>query len=379
MSTALFFCLAWGILTLWVRDRWAVASFQGLALLLAAACLVNAWKAGRTPRWHPLLWPLVAVPGWGLCQLAAGWSVDPWNTSEAVLIWTGHLAVAFVAVQLAGETRRFRVLFAVFGTALAVESMLQCWTAGGRVFWLFDSGYTERVFGPFVYHNKFAQFVELVLPVVLFQALKDRTRAPLWFAAAALLFGGILASASRSGLLMGLLELGLLLAAAYLSGAARGKALVWSGVSLALLAVAGGLLAGWSGMLERVTGLDPRLDLRLPIWKSTLAMIRERPATGFGLGSFPIAYPAYADMDIGLIVNTAHQDWLQWAAEGGVPMLLAMLWFAGMAAPRLLRSLWGAGALVVLVHGLMDYPMHQNPAFASLLIAVLVLAVTSND
>ncbi|QOY86041.1 O-antigen ligase family protein [Paludibaculum fermentans] len=379
MSTALFLCLAWGILTLWVRDRWAVASFQSLALLLAAACLVDAWKAGRQPRWHPLLWPLAAVPCWGLCQLAAGWSVDPWNTSEAVLIWTGHLAVAFVAVQLAGETRRFRLLFAVFGTVLALEAMLQCWTAGGTVFWLFDSGYTERVFGPFVYHNKFAQFVELVLPVVLFQSLKDRNRAPLWFAAAALLFGGILASASRSGLLMGLLELGLLLATAYISGTARGKVLVWSGVSLALLAVAGGLLAGWSGMLERVTGLDPRMDLRLPIWKSTLAMIRERPATGFGLGSFPIAYPAYADMDIGLIVNTAHQDWLQWAAEGGVPMLLAMLWFTGMAAPRLLRSLWGVGALVVLVHGLMDYPMHQNPAFASLLIAVVVLAVTSND
>lgn len=379
MSAALFFCLAWGILTLWVRDRWAVASFQAGILLLAAICILQSWKQGRKPRWHPILWPLAAVPCWALCQLAFGWSVDRWNTSESVLIWTGHFAVAFVAVQLAGETRRFRVLFAVFGTALAVEAMLQCWTAGGRVFWLFDSGYTERVFGPFVYHNKFAQFIELVLPVVLFQALEDRKRALVWFAAAALLFGGILASASRSGLMMGLLELGLLLAAAYVSGAVRGKAVIWSGVSLALLAVAGGLLAGWTGMLERLTGLDPRLDLRLPIWKSTLAMIGERPATGFGLGSFPIVYPAYADMDVGLIVNTAHQDWLQWTAEGGVPMLLAMLGFIGMAASRLLRSIWGTGALVVLLHGVVDYPMHQNPAFASLVIAVVVLAASSSE
>ena len=76
---------------------------------------------------------------------------------------------------------------------------MQCWTAGGRVFWLFDSGYTELVFGPFVYHNKFAQFIELILPIVLFQSMVDRKRALLWFAGAALLFGGILASASRSG------------------------------------------------------------------------------------------------------------------------------------------------------------------------------------
>lgn len=379
MSTALFFCLAWGILTLWVRDRWAVASFQAGVLVLAAICIFQSWKRGQQPRWHPILWPLAAVPCWGLCQLAFGWSVDRWNTSESVLIWTGHFAVAFVAVQLAGETRHFRVLFAVFGTVLAVEAMLQCWTSGGRVFWLFDSGYTERVFGPFVYHNKFAQFMELVLPFVLFQILEDRKRALVWFAAAALLFGGILASASRSGLMMGVLELGLFLAAAFVCGAVRGKAVMWSGVSLTLLAAAGGLLAGWAGMLERLTGLDPRLDLRLPIWNSTLAMIGERPATGFGLGSFASVYPAYAHMDVGLFVNTAHQDWLQWAAEGGFPMLLAMLGFMSMAASRLLRSLWGCGALVVLLHGLVDYPMHQNPAFASLVIAVVVLAATSNE
>ncbi|WP_321473431.1 O-antigen ligase family protein [uncultured Paludibaculum sp.] len=377
MSTALFLCLAWGILTLWVRDRWAVSSFQVGALVLAAISLVRSWKDGKPPRWHPLLWPLAAIPAWGLVQLALGISVDPWNTSEAILIWAGHFAVAFVAVQVAGEARRLRILLAGFGVTLAVESMMQCWTAGGRVFWLFDSGYTERVFGPFVYHNKFAQFVELIMPIVLFQSMVDRKRALLWFTGAALLFGGILASASRSGLLLALLALGLFLAAGFVSGAVRGRAVLWLALGLALLCAGGAVLAGWTGTLERLTGLDPRFDLRVPIWKSTLAMIRERPGVGFGLGSFPIVYPAYAELDVGLTVNTAHQDWLQWVAEGGLPMLLAMLGFTGMAAPRLFRSIWGTGVLAVLLHGLLDYPMHQTPAFASLVIAVATLSATS--
>lgn len=374
MTLAFFLCLAWGVLTLWVRDRWAVATMQTALLLLAGLCLVT----GRR-RWRPVLWPLAAVPVWGLTQLAFGWSADPWNTSESVLYWTGHLAAAFIAAQGVVDPRRFRRLLAGFAVGLTLVSLAQCWTAGGRVFWCFDSGYRDRVFGPFVYHNKFAQFVELALPVVLLEGLADRRRAWLWIAGAALLFGGIVASASRSGLLLGLLELALLLAAACAAGLVGGRAAMWSGASLALLALTGGLLVGWTGALDRLTGMDPRLDLRLPVWQSTLEMIRARPATGFGLGSFPIVYPAYADMDIGLAVNTAHQDWLQWAAEGGLPMLLAMLSFAAMAVPRLWRSLWGVGLVVVLLHGLVDYPMHQTPAFASLVIAVAVLAATSES
>lgn len=373
MTAALFGCLAWGVLTLWVRDRWALAVGQVGLLGLAAVCLLR----GRR-RWPAVLWPLAAVPVWGLCQLGFGWTEDRWMTSEMVLCWTGHLAAAFVAAQAEVDRRWFRRLLAGFGVALALESMAQCWTAGGRVFWWFDSGYADRVFGPFVYHNKFAQFLELVLPVVLLEGFEDRSRAGLWMAGAAVVFGGIVASSSRSGLLMGVVELALVLAAGYAAGLVRGRMAMWSGASLVVLAMAGGLLAGWSGVLERVTGLDPRQDLRLPVWRSTIEMVLRRPWTGFGLGSFAVIYPAFADMDVGLAVNTAHQDWLQWAAEGGLPMLAAMLGFAGLVAPRLWRSLWGVGALVVLLHGMLDYPMHQTPAFASLVIVVAVLAVASD-
>lgn len=39
---------------------------------------------------------------------------------------------------------------------------------------------------------------------------------------------------------------------------------------------------------------------------------------GFGLGNWPRAYPRYAVFDDGNYVNQAHNDWAQWAVEGGV-------------------------------------------------------------
>jgi len=44
--------------------------------------------------------------------------------------------------------------------------------------------------------------------------------------------------------------------------------------------------------------------------QSTIAMAREKPWTGFGLGNFENVYPAYALFDDGAIVNHAHNDWL---------------------------------------------------------------------
>ena len=60
-------------------------------------------------------------------------------------------------------------------------------------------------------------------------------------------------------------------------------------------------------------------------------------------------------------MNQAHNDWVQWTAEGGIPMLLAMLWIAAAAVSPGLRQLWPLGIMAVFLHCLVDYPL-QKPA-----------------
>jgi O-antigen ligase len=99
-------------------------------------------------------------------------------------------------------------------------------------------------------------------------------------------------------------------------------------------------------------------------------MIHERPAMGFGLGTWSTAYPAYAYADDGLFANQAHNDWAQWAAEGGLPFFLFLLSIAVWSVRPAARSLWGVGVVSVFLHCLVDYPI-QRPALGGLFFVLL--------
>jgi hypothetical protein len=76
-------------------------------------------------------------------------------------------------------------------------------------------------------------------------------------------------------------------------------------------------------------------------------------------------YPRYTGLDTGVTVNQAHNDWAQWAAEGGLPFLLVMIFFAGLLCKPAFRSIYGMCVAAVLLHALVDYPMQQRPALAA--------------
>jgi len=108
-------------------------------------------------------------------------------------------------------------------------------------------------------------------------------------------------------------------------------------------------------------------------------MIRDRPWMGFGLGTWSTAYPGYALFDNGLFANQAHNDWAQWAAEGGLPFFFMMLSIAIWSVRAAARSVWGVGIVAVFLHCLVDYPI-QRPALAGLFFVLLgVLAAQEKN
>jgi O-antigen ligase len=146
--------------------------------------------------------------------------------------------------------------------------------------------------------------------------------------------------------------------------------------SLAAVLVLTGVV-GWEPVWKRLQEPHP-YSLRKDLVLSSIAMVRERPLIGFGLGTWPEAYPGFARFDDGTYVNQAHNDWLQWAGEGGLLFLALMLAVAGWSVGPALRSLWGVGILSVWLHALIDYPMQQRPALAAFFFALLgVLAATT--
>ena len=159
--------LVYAILTLWVPESWAWASFQTGLFALAAGWTAVALCRNRKIRGSPLLIPLAGALLWGLRQAVWGNTIYRWASWTSLLIWTTWGAVFFLSLQIFAdpELRRwFLRMSAAFGLLLSVLATVQMYTSGGRIFWLFPSGYTDFVLGPFQNRNQYAAFIELLLP-----------------------------------------------------------------------------------------------------------------------------------------------------------------------------------------------------------------------
>ena len=130
------------------------------------------------------------------------------------------------------------------------------------------------------------------------------------------------------------------------------------------LAAAGVAVVGCQSLLSRFAGTAGDA-LRWDALRASVRMVRDHPWAGSGLGTWPSMYPRYAGFDSGLYMNQAHNDWAQWAAEGGLPFLLLMIFFAGTLMKPAFRSIYGVGIGAFLLHALLDYPMQQRPALAA--------------
>lgn len=364
--------LGFGILSIWAPARWPLGVFQGGVFALGLAWAGRlAWR-GEAPRISFPFLALGAVLLWGLLQLQRGWSVYRFATWDALLTWTTYLAVFWLALELfrsQERRRRFRLALLGFGFALSVASTVFYFTAPGKIFGLFAVEY--RAVGPFLNRDHYSTFVELVLPLALWEALTDPRKAWSRGLMAGALFASVIAGASRAGSILVTLEvlvvLFLGLTPRWRAAGTLRRALAWT----ALCAVVFAAVVGWEVLWSRFQQPDPFAGRR-ELLESSLAMVRERPWTGFGLGTWPAAYPAYAVTDFGLSVfaNHAHNDWAEWAAEGGVPLLLLVLGVAVWSLRQAVRFPWGIGVVSALCHCAVDFPM-QRPALAALVFALM--------
>jgi hypothetical protein len=209
------------------------------------------------------------------------------------------------------------------------------------------------VIGPFVSRNNYACFVELLLPVALVLAFKNERHSSAYFAVAAALVASVIASGSRAGVMIVIAESAL---AFLLRRRAEQNAVGRRWVTFAVLAAAFTLIVGFQNLWTRFShDKDPYL-IRREFVESSIAMVRAQPLHGFGLGTWPSAYRPFAIIDTGAVANHAHNEWVQWAAEGGLPACALMLAVFVVCLPAAVQSVWGLGIIAVFLHSIVDYP-----------------------
>jgi O-antigen ligase len=146
-------------------------------------------------------------------------------------------------------------------------------------------------------------------------------------------------------------------------------------VGVVLLLAVFTAVVGWGTVWERLRTPDP-FAVRREFSISSMRMIADRPWFGFGLGTWPVAYPAYAIVDTGRFANRAHADWLEWTADGGLPLGIAMATLFLWCLRPALSSVWGIGVLAVFLHATADYPF-SRPALAAWIVVTITLLATA--
>ena len=353
---------AMATLAIWSADPFVEWTYEAGVFILAG------WVAIRKElRFGPILMTAMLLAVWGFGQLAAGATVYRYATLNASLRIAALTATALVAAGVCRQAeapdrmlRRLLYGFAWFGFVLSLVSVVAYYTSSGTILWLFPSPYPD-VWGPFLSRNNFAQFLELALPVALWLACTRHGTLYMCMSASMLACG--LVSASRAGAALLILEAVAVFVLARPPDLRRLIPLFVAGV-MAFSALAGGEV-----LLHRLRDPDPFRDRR-EIFASSLAMIAARPWTGYGLGNFATVYPEFARFDPGAMVEHAHNDWLEWATEGGWPYAAVWMLFGISTLRPALRSIWGIGVLAVFLHALVDYPFARFGVAAWLFILV---------
>jgi O-antigen ligase len=393
-----------GLVAFSVLAHGAVETWSCSILEIGAACLFLLWgvlslRVRRVEiRWNWLYLPLLTLGAFALLERLLGLSFYPYATKIELLKAGAYLLVFFLAIESFETVKQWRsfVWFLVtLGAFVAILAVVQYFTFQGKLYWFRVLPPGVIPFGPFVNHNHFAGFVELISPpglAMLLTGAVQRDKLPLLIFFCVLPIGALALSTSRGGIISFLVEFVLLILLTRKK--AEGSRQLWMAGGLALVCL---FLAIWLGLggtverFERLANGDLSRNRRISLYKDTWRIFHDHPWIGTGLGTLETVFPRYESYYDGLVVDHAHNDDLELLADtgliGGMCLLgfIALLAWRGASNLRRAKSLAGrslySGALVAcagaLVHSLVDFNLHI-PSNA-LLFLILAAATTSES
>ncbi len=391
--------LAFSPLAFGAVEYWAAAILE-----CGSIALVLSWIFGSSKRrWLRLRMDSMVVAGivlqiWVAAQWILKRTEDPTSTREALILLFCYFGTYVVVSNEYWSLKWIqRIAFGIagFGFLVAFLGIVQFLTWNGRLYWI-RSITVGFPFGPYINRNHFAGLMEMTCPIAFglcFSKAIDHPRRIIFAVFSVVMGLATLISLSRGGIVS-------LVAALAVFGILYGKR---RGIRPAILAL--GLFIGLVGIGLAWLGADPLIQRiltvrsfhqeasfaqRLLVAKDSLAIIRDHPFTGTGLGTFALAFPRYQSWYTGLRFDKAHNDYLQLLIEVGlVGIAPAVVWVTGLfrSVLRMLRDKSNpfsplrlaafSGCFGILVHSLVDFNL-QIPANA-LYFAVLAGIATRED
>lgn len=360
------------------------------SVLLTLLWLAKQWMNGEIDiLWNPLFLPMAAFAVLILLQIALGLTAYRHDTISEAMLYCAYGLLCFLATQTlirSSQARKIAVVLAIYGFAVAALALLQGVAPNGKLLWVRQPRMGGWIYGPYVNHNHYAGLMELLVPIPLVLSLsrlveeKERIAAGV---AAGIMVLTLFLSGSRGGMIAMVVELGvfgiILFRQKTSVRVAMGAAVFAAVLISSLLWLGGKELASRVSSISTEARTEISGGMRLSIDRDAFHMFRQKPVTGWGLGTFPVVYPQFRSFYTNFFVNEAHNDYLQLLAEMGLPGFGLMVWFLIVLYRRALRKIgnWTndvsssvtfactLGFTGILVHSFFDFNL-QIPANAAI-------------
>ncbi len=416
--TLLCLVLIWAPIPVGSNRPWAWSLLEFLIGVVFLLHLVNACRAAGPALWHrwfhPLLLPLIffqlylSLQVLGVVPLIQ--SIDPKQTEIMLLKGVFFLIWVQLVCIYTDSAWRLRMLVlmmvlsgfiqAFYGSVLNLADV-----ANSPLFAVNEMG---RARGSFVYQNHFANYLALCLAMALGLLLSElSSQPPQWRFKALIrdLFASMLSSKLMLRLAIIVMVIGLVLSRSRMGNAAFFtslalvsllalffykrppallKPLVVSILLLDMLII--GSMFGLEKLQQRFAETSFASETRDEVVMDSLPILQQYGWQGSGGSTFYTVFPAYQPQMYSGFYDHAHNDYLQFAIEVGIPMTLLLglmvlwsLWqnlqVMRQSEHKLHRGLaFGCAMATVhmLIHCTVDFNL-QSPANAMLYLSILAI------
>ena len=415
--------LGYGLFTLRMADiaRYRVLMGLGLCVILLAILHVIPLPPSI---WHglPGRETIVAIDAQlGLQELWRPFTMDPTASYNALAGLLLPAAVLVLAIQMqAPQHEKLLALLLIIGFLSAFLSLGQIIGDAHGPLYLYAITNNGFPVGLFANRNHHAVFLDGLLPLTYAWVMMAKgnwrdlesargRRAVLGGGLALLIVAIVLVAGSRAGLICLLIAVTATLAIVSLAPKRKSSSRARKPVAepmwkkylpaAATVATLGAIVfatvvMGRARSFERFVGLDPIADMRGQIAPTVIDIIGKTFPWGTGIGSFDNVFRMFEPDSLlsDRYVNHAHNDFLEFAMTGGLPLVLIILvalgWIA-LQAFKLLRMgikraiaerLLAVCALLALgltvIGSIVDYPL-RTAAYASYAIMLLMWLATA--
>ncbi len=375
-------------------ELWAILLIETTIILLFFSHILNfLLKDHINLRYTPYIWGTLLFFLFILFTLP--FSTYTYDTIKSLTLITTYILLFVFVINVYNTTKKLLFLvwtIGLFGSFYAISALLFRY---GNFFGYKIFSNSEHINLTFVNRNHFAGYLEMIIWLVVgLGIIKKGAWRILFFALSLIIAFALFMSLSRGGIIS------LLSSFAFFNilYAIRIKKKIIIGYSIAFATLL--LIFLFTIDLEPIINRFEKVQVetmgeigRIEYWKSSYALIKDKPWFGSGLGTFSTAVPRFQTQNAkNLFISHSHNDYLELFSELGIIGFLIVIitffsFFYSLIQGIFIvksrkKALIGLAALSsifsILIHSIFDFNFHipSNALLFSVLVAIAYLSTS---